>query len=387
MRQGAASGQRVTVARTMTNPSAGPDSHRLGDILCRRGLITRGEVDRLLAERDENDLAPLGARLVETGRISKADLRSALEEQRLLRSAVMEHLQQIPRLGDILRRRGLVSEEDLMEALDEQTSSWEVLGTILLRRGKLRAADLERALRDQRSLRERVVEALATVPRLGDFLCERGLITREQLHAALAHQDAVGGRLGAILVRDGVLALEDLVASLAEQKNLRNLAVAALIGAAVIGVATQSSMAGDFGDTSSESVVVSVTIPKRVEVHSAADVADYMDVGGAITMGGSAAVVPVAPFAGPVHVEAHGSGAGGALTMRGDDGQTYPYKVEFYDPQTDEHFAMGDGHVALDFASIADMPSMMQVSLADGASAPVGQAAIGTLVITVSAGI
>lgn len=369
----------------MSIPSACPDSHRLGDILCRRGLVTRSEVDRLLQEGGSGNLVPLGARLLEHGRIARSDLKSALEEQRLLRATVMEHLQDIPRLGDILSRRGLVDDNELTQALDEQASSWEVLGTILLRRGKLRAGDLERALRDQRALRERFVEAMASVPRLGELLCNRGLISREQLNTALAHQDATGGRLGAILVRDGILALEDLVASLAEQKNLRNLSVAAMIGAAVIGLSLEPAQAGDFGDSSSESVVVSVTIPKRMEVQAGAGVTDYLDVGGAITMGGSAAVVPVVPFAGPVHVEAHGSGPDGALTMRGEDGQTYPYQVEFYDPATDEHFALGQ--VALDFASIDDMPSMMQVNLANGASAPAGQGAVGTLVITVSAGI
>ena len=363
------------------------DAHCLGDILVRRGLISRAEIERLVRDRANDELSPLGARLLGAGRISKSELKSALDEQRVLRSAVMEELQAIPKLGEILRRRGLVDENALVEALDEQAASWEALGTILLRRGKLKADDLERALRDQRSLRERVTEALATVPRLGDLLCDKGLITRAQLDAALARQAATGGRLGAILVRDGVLALKDLAASLTEQKNLRNLAIAALVGAAVIGLAAQSVQAGDIGESSSESVVVSVTIPKRVEVQAIDAAADFLDVGGAITMGASAPIVPIKPFNGAVHVEAHGSGPDGALMLRGEDGVHYPYHVEFYDPATDEHFDLGDGNVALDFASIGDMPPMMQVSLASGAAAPAGQAAVGTLLITVSSGI
>ncbi len=370
----------------MQNPSHDFDAHRLGEILQRRGLVAQSEIDRLLQDRSEDDLSPLGASLLKGGRIGKTELRSALEEQRMLRSTVMEQLQAIPKLGTILRRRGLIGEQDLGEALDEQASSWEALGTILLRKGKLKAEDLERALRDQRSLRERVKEALATVPRLGDLLCEKGFITRAQLDAALAHQTATGGRLGAILVQDGILDLKDLAASLTEQKNLRNLAVAAMIGAAVIGVATVAQ-AGDFGTTSSESVTVSLTIPKRVEIQGINDAAEYLDVGGAMTMGGSTPMVALKPFNGAVHVEAQGSGPDGALMLRGTDGQMYPYHVEFYDPATDEHFGLGDGNIALDFASLADMPPMMQVSLDDAAQAPAGQAATGTLLITVSAGI
>jgi len=363
------------------------DAHRLGDILSRRGLISRVQVDRLLQEWSAEDLTPLGARLLELGRIGKSDLRSALEEQRLLRSTVMEHVQHIPKLGDILHRRGLLGSDDLAQALDEQAASWEALGTILLRRGKLSPADLERALRDQRSLRNRVMEAIATVPRLGDLLCDRGLITQTQLDTALARQAMLGGRLGAILVRDGILALKDLAALLSEQKNLRNLAVGSLIGAAVIGISAQPAKAGSFGDTSAESVVVSVTIPKRIEVLGDDAVAEFLDVGGALTMGGATAIVPLKPFTGAVHIEAHGSGPGGTLMLLGEDGQTYPYEVEFYDPATDEHFNLGDGNTALDFASLGDMPPMMQVNLADGAVAPAGQAANGTLMITVSAGI
>jgi len=363
------------------------DAHRLGDILSRRGLISRAQVDRLLQEWPADDLTPLGARLLELGRIGKSDLRSALEEQRLLRSTVMEHVQHIPKLGDILHRRGLLGSDDLAQALDEQAASWEALGTILLRRGKLSPADLERALRDQRSLRKRVMEAVATVPRLGDLLCSRGLITQTQLESALARQAMLGGRLGSILVRDGLLALKDLAALLSEQKNLRNVAVAALIGAAVIGLAIEPAAAGAFGDTSSESVIVSVTIPKRIDVQADQAMADYLDVSSAITMGGAASIVPLKPFSGPVHIEAQGSGPGGALTLHGDDGQTYPYHVEFYDPATDEHFDLGDGHAALDFSNLGDMPPMMQVNLAAGATAPPGQAVTGTLLITVSSGI
>lgn len=364
-----------------------PDAHCLGDILVRRGLVSAAEIDRLLQEKANDDLSPLGARLLKAGRIGKSELRSALDEQRMLRATVLQELHAIPKLGEILSRRGLIDEAALAAALDEQASSWEALGTILLRHGKLQAADLERALRDQRSLRERITEALAAVPRLGDLLCDKGLITRAQLDAALARQTASGGRIGAILVHEGLLALKDLAAALTEQKNLRNLAVAAVVGAAIIGLAAQSVQAGDIGNTSSESVVVSVTIPKRVEIQAINAPADIIDVGGAMTMGASAPIVPLKPFNGAVHVEAHGSGPDGALMMRGEDGQQYPYHVEFYDPTTDEHFDLGNGQFALDFASIGDMPPMMQVSLASGAAAPAGQAAVGTLLITLSSGI
>lgn len=365
----------------MPRESKGVELHRIGEILLRRGVIDRAELERCLAERAPPEQTPLGSRLVAGGRLAPDELRAAVAEQRRLRASVLANIHHIPRLGDILRRRGLIDEIELAEALDEQEGSWEALGAILLRRGRLRPSDLERALQDQRHLRERVLEVLSTVPRLGDLLCRKGLVSREQLEAALDRQRESGHRLGNILVRDGVLRLEDLVISLAEQTHLRNAALAALFGMALV-LQPGGLEAGEMAESSSETVAISITIPQKVEVAANSPAhAGLLEVVGAASSSDMTPVVSLTPFSGAAHIEVRGSGPGGSLMATAADGTALPYHVELHDPLTGEISSLGAG----EGATMTAMPSLISIGFDGIEPSELGPvSATGTLVLMVS---
>lgn len=57
-----------------------------------------------------------------------------------------------PRLGDLLLRKGLITQDRLTEALVESRSSGELLGRVLIRRGEIFEDELARSLAEQLDL-------------------------------------------------------------------------------------------------------------------------------------------------------------------------------------------------------------------------------------------
>jgi hypothetical protein len=57
-----------------------------------------------------------------------------------------------PRLGELLVRKGLISEQQLSEALVESRRSGDVVGRVLIRRGWVFESDLARVLAEQWSI-------------------------------------------------------------------------------------------------------------------------------------------------------------------------------------------------------------------------------------------
>ncbi len=128
-------------------------------------------------------------------------------------------------LGQILLRRGLLTEENISQALDIQRSTGMRFGEILLQVGAVTSEQLQEGLAYQdacRKIRENYVEptnkkvpdiGLLTMQLpglklvgevlLGEILVERGAITRKQLERALDVQRATGVRIGEALVQTG----------------------------------------------------------------------------------------------------------------------------------------------------------------------------------------
>jgi len=355
------------------------EAPRLGHLLCHRGFLSPANLERTLAERGGGTLEPLGASLRHRGLVSDVDLTAAIRKQRQLRERVLRHVRCLPRLGVILRRRGLVDESDLAAALDEQSHSWEALGDILLRRGKLRPADLESALHDQRALHDRVHDALAKVPRLGEMLCHRGLVTEAQVAEALrGHRP--GEWLGQALVHRGLLGAHDLVDMLVEQHRLRNLALVALTGA-MLTVQPLTAIASDLGETSTEAVQISLTIPQRVQVVGHQGAQDVVQIVGAAATSDLVPVASLTPLSGPAHIEIRGSGPDGALVASTADSTLLPYHVDLHDPLTGQF-------TRLDCGSNAEMnavPSMIEIGFDGLLPAETGTVtAGGTLLVMVS---
>jgi hypothetical protein len=166
----------------------------------------------------------LGQVLLRRGVVTQADLDDALSVQQAepsrplgeilvaqhsatpsqIREALREQLADA-RLGQIMLRIGAVTEEHLGEALDVQAADGGLLGEILV--------DMKACTKDQ------VAWALSqqnAEKRFGSFLLRRRLITPEQLDQAMRllgkRPDAL---LSEILVEEGYLTLEQV------QENLR----------------------------------------------------------------------------------------------------------------------------------------------------------------------
>jgi len=107
-----------------------------------------------------------------------------------------------PKLGEVLKDEGYVTEQELEEALAEQGRR---TGEILVQQGCLTRNQLEASLEEQGK----------TSKRLGDILTEQGYVTEEELHKAL---DLVGRRLGQILEEKGFLREHELYWCLGQQR-------------------------------------------------------------------------------------------------------------------------------------------------------------------------
>jgi hypothetical protein len=140
---------------------------RIGELLVLRGLVAEDEVATALAEQKRSGRR-LGQILVDRGVISAGALDSALAEQAGdferergfgggLRQAIgaqrdqsaREASQQPAPLGQVLRRQGYVSDEDINRALAEQAKSGKLIGEILVEHGVVSGPVVSRALEAQ----------------------------------------------------------------------------------------------------------------------------------------------------------------------------------------------------------------------------------------------
>jgi hypothetical protein len=140
---------------------------RIGELLVMRGLLAEADVTSALREQKRSGRR-LGQILVDRGVISAAALDSTLAEQasRLepergfgggLRDAIGVQRAEIardprperPQLGQVLRRQGYISDEDINRALAEQAKSGKLLGEILVEQGAVSGPAVSRALETQ----------------------------------------------------------------------------------------------------------------------------------------------------------------------------------------------------------------------------------------------
>lgn len=124
---------------------------RLGDILLRRGLLDRYQLQCALARQRLSRL-PLGEILVAEGFLRPDDLAAALAVQAEERGRWPAPARSRPLLGRLLVEKGLVTESGLQRALLEQRRRGGLLGEILVRRGYITRGQLAAALEEQRRL-------------------------------------------------------------------------------------------------------------------------------------------------------------------------------------------------------------------------------------------
>lgn len=132
----------------------------LGELLVLRGLLGEKDVESALREQKRNRRR-LGQILLDRGVLSRAALESTLAEQ----SGALEHehgfgaglrdaidvqaLHKRERLGEVLVRRGHLTDDDIARALEEQQRSGRLIGEILVERGSVSEPVLARVLAEQ----------------------------------------------------------------------------------------------------------------------------------------------------------------------------------------------------------------------------------------------
>jgi uncharacterized coiled-coil protein SlyX len=115
-----------------------------------------------------------------------------------------------PRLGEVLRKQGLINDDELAEALAVQEQTGKPLGEVLTDElNRISIATLRDALAVQQRWRP-----------LGQLLVERKLLTEEQLVEALEEQERTGAQLGDVLRSRFYLASATLDELLREQHEL-----------------------------------------------------------------------------------------------------------------------------------------------------------------------
>lgn len=124
---------------------------------------------------DDYDIGPqIGTILKESENITENELKLGVEEQ--------ENIRKKP-LGEYLKDKGIVNEEDLERVLEKQKENFDFpsvrLGELLISEGLITEEELDEALDLQTTNRSR---------RLGDILIDIGATSQEAVHSAIANK-------------------------------------------------------------------------------------------------------------------------------------------------------------------------------------------------------
>jgi len=290
-----------------------------------------------------------------------------------------------PRLGRILCRRGAALPRDIQAALAEQARAGGRVGDMLVERAGVARAAVEDALSDQRRIIDWLDRVLCHVPRLGDVMLESGQIDPERLKRALAiHQDT-GRRLGEVLIEQGFVSRRDLVFALVRQQRLRAVTVASFVGMAVLSENELASASTSNPDSSSQSVMVSLTVPRRADLVMPETFGSSFDLMGEVARNLVPTAALIAPFEGPARVSAEGSGPGGRFILTGRNGDKVPFTLHLVDPITGDTLYLGDGEGGVHKALTPPLPAIMAIRFRDSdLDAGRGRACSGLLRITVN---
>jgi hypothetical protein len=174
-----------------------------GQILVDGGFISPADLGRALEEQKQtNEL--LGQVLVRKGVLDPADINAVLAVQERLDDAdqaVQTAAGVRQMLGALLLQTGRITEAELSLALDEQKKMGDKLGEIFVRNGMLTEQQLNRLLDFQKN--QQSPKPVPGPLRLGEILVSSGHITREQLDAALLKQSVNRKKLGEVLIEEG----------------------------------------------------------------------------------------------------------------------------------------------------------------------------------------
>lgn len=206
----------------------------LGNILLDGAFVALDDL-RAAIERQRKTSAQLGEILVGMGILNGADLEAVLFVQREFASpedtikaaAGVREL-----LGELLLRAKRLTPESIKEALAEHHRTGIKLGNILVRKGFLTESELDTilAFQEQQSSKELQPSPL----RLGEILVRTRAIIREKIEDALKHQKLSSKKIGEILVESGYIKQGQLDHGLRLQQKLITAALVGLLSFACL---------------------------------------------------------------------------------------------------------------------------------------------------------
>ena len=212
----------------------------IGQILVDAGLLSRQVLATALQEQGRTKEL-LGQILVRMGVVKAPDMKASLLAQKYLSNiedAVKMAAGDRQMLGSLLVESGRMSDADLDRAIAEQQRTGAKLGEVLVRLGFVSQPQLDALLNFQANQTAHISSPF----RLGELLVTTGDLSRKHLKAALAKQSKTHRKLGEILVDEGYLRPSQVEHGIGLQKMLMHAVLAAIFS---FGVAATSN-ASDF---------------------------------------------------------------------------------------------------------------------------------------------
>ena len=212
----------------------------IGQILVDAGFLSRQVLASALHEQ-KRTREKLGQVLVRMGVVKAPDMKASLLAQKYLSNiedAVKMAAGDRQMLGSLLVESGRMSDADLDLAIAEQQRTGAKLGEVLVRLGFVSQPQLDALLNFQANQ-----AAHASSPfRLGELLVTTGDLSRKHLKAALAKQSVSRKKLGEVLVEEGYLRPSQVEYGIGLQKMLMHAVLAAILSIGVV----STSNASDF---------------------------------------------------------------------------------------------------------------------------------------------
>lgn len=237
----------------------------LGRILVDGRFVSKKDLDRSLAlQKSTNE--QLGSILVRMGIIDSWDLNSVLSIQRDLASpedAIKLAAGTRRLLGDLLLQARRISRKDLENALLEQERTGERLGEVLKRRSLLTEEELKTVLQFQK--RQSIKRPAEGRLRLGELLVSTQQITRAQLDDVLQKQKHSKKKIGEILVEEGYVKPQQIERALTLQQKLVTAALIASLSLAGTILPIQAHSASP-ASTGSAKVIVTAHVTPYVKL-------------------------------------------------------------------------------------------------------------------------
>ncbi len=220
-----------------------PTKRLLGEVLVDGDFISTSDLDRALDEQKRTN-ERLGEVLKRLGVLSDMELKAVLASQAdLTEAADVAGVRQ--RLGDLLLKSKRITSRQLSRALDEQKRTNERLGEVLVRFNLISSFELEAVLTLQEDMSS---GAMAARFMLGEILVATGTISRRQLEHALSDQRLTKRQIGEILVDAGMVKPSLVSEALKIQSKLVAASLVAMLAAGTLSGCGLTPITGSISD-------------------------------------------------------------------------------------------------------------------------------------------